>query len=79
MRTFPGTDPDSIPKEVWAKVQSGEMGLTEAYAIYDRQRLANELEAEKQNSKNRQLSTGSRGSAGQSSQMDEFARLWYED
>ena len=79
MRTFPGTDPNNIPKEVWAKVQSGEMGLTEAYAVYDRQRLANELEAEKQNSKNRQLSTGSRGSAGQSSQMDEFAKLWYED
>lgn len=79
MQTFPNVQPDSIPKEVWENVQKNKIGLTEAYALYDRQRLASELEAEKQNAKNRQLSTGSRDTAGQNSQMDEFAKLWYAE
>ena len=79
MQTFPTVKPDDIPKEVWAKVQKGEAGLTEAYALHEAQRLNAELEAAKRSAQNRQRSTGSRDTAGQNNQQDEFTRLWYMD
>lgn len=79
LQTFPNAKPDSIPKEVWDTVKTKGVGLTEAYALFENQRLTRELETERQNAKNKALSTGSRGTAGQNSQMDEFTAAWYND
>ena len=74
---FPDVKAETIPQDVWKEVAKGK-SLTETYAVYEAARLRTELAAEKQNSKNRSRTTGSRSTAGESSEMDDFDRLWYD-
>lgn len=74
---FPDVKAETIPQDVWKEVAKGK-SLTEAYAVYEAARLRTELAAEKQNSKNRSRTTGSRSTAGESSEMDDFDKLWYD-
>ncbi len=74
---FPDVKAETIPQEVWKEVASGKT-LTEAYAVYEASRLKEELEAEKQNNKNKSRTTGSRSTAGEGSEMDDFDKLWYD-
>lgn len=75
--TFPDVKAESIPKEVWTAVAGGKT-LVEAYALHEAARLKNELAAEKQNTKNKARSAGSRATAGKSDTMDDFDRMWYD-
>lgn len=83
-KEYPGVDPKSIPKEVWDKFGEG-VDLTDAYSRYENKKLKDELsamtaklEAEKQNNKNKERSTGSQKSAGsEHDNMDAIDRDWY--
>lgn len=83
-KEYPGVDPKSIPKEVWDKFGEGT-DLTDAYSRYENKKLKDELsamtaklEAEKQNNKNKERSTGSQKSAGsERDNMDAIDRDWY--
>lgn len=77
MEAFPDVKAENIPKEVWTAVAGGKT-LVEAYALHEAARLKNELAAEKQNTKNKARSTGSRATAGKSDTMDDFDQLWYD-
>lgn len=74
---FPDVKAETIPREVWNSVAKGKT-LTEAYAMHEAARLKAELAAEKQNNKNKARTTGSRSTAGASSEIDEFDAAWYD-
>lgn len=63
LAAYPEVDPKSIPKEVLDKWMAG-VPLLNAYMAYENKQLKAELEAEKQNNKNRERSTGSAKTAG---------------
>lgn len=75
--TFPEVKAETIPKEVWSAVAKGKT-LTEAYALHEAARLRAELAAEKQNNKNKARTTGSRSTAGESTEADDFDKQWYD-
>lgn len=85
MQKYPeaAKDPSSIPKEVWADVENSG-SLVSAYSKYiDRQKdakieeLTRELEQQKQQSINRQSSTGSQATDNASNAADAaFNALW---
>ncbi|MGE4485352.1 MAG: hypothetical protein AB7C97_09625 [Oscillospiraceae bacterium] len=83
LRAYPGTkDFNHIPNEVWTAVRGGEK-MVSAYARYENRRLASqlsklsgELEAERQNSKNKGRTTGSQSSTGKTKYEDEIDRYW---
>lgn len=77
LASYPGVDPKSIPKAVWAAVQSGE-SLTTAYTKHENAKLRAELAAERQNKANQQKSPGSLG-GNAVKDMDEIDRIWAED
>lgn len=77
---YPKIDFDTIPPEVWDKVNAGD-SLVSAYGEYtaetarqelaaENEKLKLELEAAKKNSENKQRSTGSATSAGKDSVKD---------
>lgn len=69
--------PEEIPKEVWAEVAGGN-SLVGAYTMYRNRQLQAELDAERQNSRNRRNAPGSLGkSAGR--ELSEQDRIWYSD
>ena len=77
MAAYPGVGPDSIPKEVWAKVEQGDT-LMNAYTMHENARLKAELAALQQNKTNQQKSPGSLG-ANNGPELDEIDRYWNED
>lgn len=83
-REYPHVDPKNIPQEVWDKVREGG-SLMDAYSRHENKQLRDEVEAWKkkaetaeQNHKNKERSTGSQRSAGQTSEQDAFDRAWYD-
>lgn len=75
LKAYPDVDPKSIPKEVMDKWMAGEP-LLNAYMAYENKKLKADLEAEKQNNKNRERSTGSAKSAGAGKTKDAFDIGW---
>lgn len=78
LRIYSGVDPRSIPQSVWSEVQNGDT-LVSAYGRYQNQQLQNQikelnakLEAQKQNTTNKQRSLGSVKSSGNNSVKDDF-------
>lgn len=78
------TDFKTIPPEVWASVKSGEK-LVSAYGRYENkqlktqiEKLAKDLEAEKQNVKNKSRTTGSQSSTGKTKVEDDIDKYWNE-
>lgn len=81
---YPDVNPTDIPKEVWDSFAKGE-DLVSAYARYEAKTLRAEvasmkekLETAEKNAENKKRSTGSQTTAGNSSEMDEFDRAWYD-
>lgn len=74
---YPKVDPKSIPQEVWADVKAGDT-LTNAYTRYENRRLQSEIQALKQNEKNKAQSPGSLG-GNSGKEMDEIDRIWAEE
>lgn len=89
--THPGLDINTIPMEVWQRVNDGNLLLSEAYAPIDAENaqkaakakdaeieaLKSRLAALEQNEKNRERSTGSRKSASTSSApKSTFSEAW---
>lgn len=74
-REYPNVKPEEIPQEVWKDFNAGS-SLVGAYAKYENKQLKAQLEAEKQNNKNRERSTGSRTNAGAGKQKDAFDLGW---
>lgn len=77
-KEFPGTDPKSIPRDVWAAFQGGET-LVSAYRGYMLRELTKQQEAKQQAEDAAKRSTGSRQTAGKADDDEEFDRLWYDD
>lgn len=86
IKGHPDLDAKDIPREVWEAFAAGK-DLGDAYALHEaktlRETLAErekELEALRQNQKNKARSTGSQTTAGdkKSTADDEFDRLWYD-
>lgn len=78
LRIYSGVDPRSIPQSVWAEVRNGDT-LVSAYGRYQNQQLQNQikelnakLDAQKQNTSNKQRSLGSVRSSGNNSVKDDF-------
>lgn len=78
LRIYSGVDPRSIPQSVWSEVRNGDT-LVSAYGRYQNQQLQNQikelnakLEAQKQNTTNKQRSLGSVKSSGNNSVKDDF-------
>lgn len=78
LRIYSGVDPKSIPQSVWSEVRNGDT-LVSAYGRYQNQQLQNQikelnakLEAQKQNTTNKQRSLGSVKSSGNNSVKDDF-------
>lgn len=74
---YPDVKPSDIPKTVWEDYAGGKGDLADLYARYENKQLKQELEAMKQNEKNRARSTGSRQTAGANGK-DKFDELWYD-
>ncbi len=75
---FPDVGVRDIPQSVWDEVSAGK-SLTAAFYGHERERLRTELEAERQNIRNRESFVGSRSSDGRADRISELERLWYED
>lgn len=76
----------NVPQEVWDAVNAGNTTLTAEYRKYDAklkaaeiESLKSQLEAAKQNEKNKNRSTGSQGSGGTPPIGDLWDRMWAED
>ncbi len=67
-----------IEPEVWRDAANG-MNLFTAYTLRQNEKRRTELEAERQNRKNREASVLSRSSDGRAERMSELERLWYSD
>lgn len=90
IRRFPDVKPEAIPREVWDRVSAGAR-LADAYAAWkqdqdtaavreENKQLKLELEAAKQNGRNRQRSIGSQAtSAGETGRDDFLAALMSDD
>lgn len=83
-KEYPNVNPTDIPKEVWDSFANGE-DLVTAYARHEANSLRAEVESLKEkvavaekNAENKERSTGSQTTAGNSSEMDEFDRAWYD-
>lgn len=83
-KEYPGVKAQEIPAEVWQKVREGA-SLVTAYSQYENKKLREETEALKskvetleRNAKNKERSTGSQTSAGQSTKGDAFEEAWYD-
>lgn len=82
LRRFPGVKAEDIPESVWAETrETGD--LAGAYAKYKEaekedeiKKLKDEIEALKQNQKNKDRSAGSSRSAGASKSKSTIAELW---
>jgi hypothetical protein len=74
----PEVQVSDIEPEVWQDAAKG-MNLFTAYTLRQNEKLRAELEAERQNRKNREASVLSRSSDGRAERMSELERLWYED
>lgn len=75
LAAYPDIDPKTIPKDVLDKWTAGEP-LLSAYMAYENKKLKADLEAERQNNKNRERSTGSAKSAGAGKTKDAFDIGW---
>lgn len=76
MELYPNVKAQDIPQEVWE--EAGKTGdLAGAYTRYENKRLKAELEAERQNKKNKERSTGPRRSTGKSE--DKWFEGWADD
>ncbi len=78
LSAFPDISARDIPQTVWDEVSRGK-SLIAAFYGHERERLRAELEAERQNTRNRESCVGSRSSDGRSDRLSELERLWYED
>jgi hypothetical protein len=78
MGAFPDVAAKDIPRPVWEEVSKGK-SLLNAYTMHENSRLRAELEAERQNQKNKASSVSSRLSEGSPERRGEIERLWYED
>lgn len=83
-KEYPDVNPKDITQEMWQGVRDGG-DLTAIYAAYENKslkaqitELTRKLDAEKQNTKNKERATGSRQTAGKSAEMDALDRAWYD-
>lgn len=84
---YPGVDTKNIPQSVIAEAASGKNTLVGAYAVYENQRLQNQIKelnakvaAAEQNQKNKQKSLGSVKSSGaKDSKTDDFIAALFRD
>lgn len=83
-QAYPDVDPTTIPKEVWDEMAQGT-DLTDAYARYEaktlraeNEELRSKLETVEKNVDNKQRSTGSQKTAGQTSKRDPIDDDWYD-
>lgn len=67
-----------IPAEVFRRMQTEKISLLAAYSLYENARLKAELEAERQNQKNKERSVGSADTSGKRTPADEFDAAWYD-
>lgn len=81
---YPDVKPQEITQEMWQAVRDGG-DLSAIYARHENKNLKTQiaelnrkLEAEKQNTKNKERAAGSRQSAGKSDDMDPLDRAWYD-
>ena len=73
---YPEVKPEGIPESVWRDFTAGKGDLVDLYARHENKQLKRELDALKQNEKNRARSTGSRKSAGAATVKDAFDEAW---
>lgn len=85
LKTYKDVDPNSIPKEVWDEVRSGET-LVAAYGRYENRKLSEDnrklkesINAMKQNEKNKQRSIGSVKTDGKETAKDPFLSYFMTD
>lgn len=78
VQRYPGLDPKTIPASVWQDVHKGEP-LVQAYGRYEmqqlraeNQRLQQQINAQKQNTENKQKSLGSMKSGSATPKLDDF-------
>lgn len=84
---YPGVNINNVPQSVIADAASGKHSLVGAYALYENQRLQNQIKelnakvaAAEQNQKNKQKSLGSVKSSGQKdSKVDDFLAALFQD
>jgi hypothetical protein len=74
----PEVNVGDISPKVWEEVARGK-SLISAYTRVQNESLRAELEAERQNRKNRESSVSSRSSEGRAASLSELERLWYTD
>ncbi|MCL2409441.1 MAG: hypothetical protein FWC96_07485 [Oscillospiraceae bacterium] len=70
--------PEDIPPEIWEEVNQGR-SLLSAYQGYENRQLKAMIEAGARDQENRQRSTGSRATAGNSRERGEVEGDWYGD
>lgn len=78
VQAYPDVKADSIPKEVW-ETAGRTFDLVGAYRDHEIRTLRKEVETLRQNNKNKERSTGSRRSVGNTSADKAFDDLWYDD
>ena len=85
VQAYPGLDPQSIPKSVWASVRGGR-SLTEAYGSHERaqlrednRRLKEEMERMTRAAEDREKSLGSVRTSGRAKTMDPFLMGFNEE
>ena len=83
LNAYPDVKAEDIPKEVWEDVNRNDGDLLGSYQRYENKKLKDELktlkkdlEAAKQQTKNKQRSTGSTKSVGSSKTKDPFEEGW---
>ena len=77
-KAYPNVKPTDIPPEVFQAAHKEGIPLVAAYARHETARVRAELEAEKQNSKNKARSAGSASTSGKTTPMDAFDAAWYD-
>ena len=77
IQAFPDVKAKDIPGQVWEQVKKGE-SLSAAWVAYQNQQLKAEVEALKQNSKNKQSAIGGLESRERETE-DQITRWWNED
>ena len=77
-KAYPDVDVRNIPTEVYQQAAKLGLGLTAAYAMHEAQQAKAALEAEKQNTKNKERSVGSSSTSGKRTPADEFDAAWYD-
>lgn len=77
MRARPEVKAEDIPKEVYLRMREG-VSLLQAYTEHENAQLRAQLEAARQNQKNKERSVGSSSTSGKAAPKDEFDSIWYD-